>query len=177
MEVPIVMALHTRSLLRTRPISPAPKFCPANVVMAMPYAPEIIQKKPSILPKAVHAAAVSVPNELMPVWMMMLEMAYMFDCSPAGMPTASTARSACAEKRISDRITRYTRVVRIRAIIVSTRAEQLTHDGAQRRAQHAHVHTHHEHEVQHDVQRAGRGQKVQRALCVATARSTPAPTL
>ena len=53
----------------------------------------IIQKKPSTLPCAVQAAMISVPNELMQVWMMILEMEYMLDCSPAGTPTRSTPAS------------------------------------------------------------------------------------
>lgn len=65
--LPKPSARHTRTLLRMRSYFCAPKFCPAKVVMEIPYAPNIIQKKPSTLPCAVQAATVAVPKPLMAV--------------------------------------------------------------------------------------------------------------
>ena len=47
---PAAMARQTRVPRRTRSYCCAPKFCPANVVMAMPSELMVIQKIKSILP-------------------------------------------------------------------------------------------------------------------------------
>ena len=64
-----------RTLLRMRSFLPAPKFCPAKVVIATPSAFMTIQKIPSILAYAAHAATVSVPNELIADWINILDSA------------------------------------------------------------------------------------------------------
>ena len=48
--MPAAIAMQTRTPLRTRSYCRAPKFCPANVVMAMPSELIVIQNTKSILP-------------------------------------------------------------------------------------------------------------------------------
>ncbi len=95
------MPMQMRTLFLIRSYLPAPKFCPANVVMATPYAPIIIQKMPSILPYAVQAAIVSVPKALTLDWIIRLETEYMVDCTPAGRPSRIISCRKDGVKRIS----------------------------------------------------------------------------
>ena len=52
-------------------------------------------------PKAVQAATVTVPKELMQDWRTMLETVYMLDWTPAGRPMRTMAASLSLWKRIS----------------------------------------------------------------------------
>lgn len=65
MIVPRHMPSPTRVQRFMRSYWRAPKFCPANVVTAMPNAFITIQIKPSILPMAAQAAIAVVPKLLM----------------------------------------------------------------------------------------------------------------
>ena len=68
---------------------PAPRFWPTKLVMAAPRALLTAQKMPSVLPVMTQEATTTVPRELTPTWMIMLENAYMDDCNPAGIPSRS----------------------------------------------------------------------------------------
>ena len=88
--LPIAIAMHTRTLRRTRPGLCAPQFWPANVVIDTPNALSAIHTILSTLPKAVQAAMVSVPSAFMLACIIRLDTAKTVDCSPAGKPMRST---------------------------------------------------------------------------------------
>ena len=69
-----LIRVQTRTQRRMRPYFCAPKFWPEKVVVAVPNAPIIIQKMPSILPLAVQAAMTFVPKPLMVDCTIILEM-------------------------------------------------------------------------------------------------------
>ena len=73
----------------TRSCRPAPRFWPMKLVMAAPRALLTAQKMPSVLPLMAQEATTMVPRELTPTWMIILDTAYMEDCSPEGMPRRS----------------------------------------------------------------------------------------
>ena len=84
--VPTAIARQTRVPFFTRSYLAAPKFCPTNVVTAIPKELLIIQNRQSIFPYAVHAAIVSTPNRFNADWIIILERLYIDDWIPVGRP-------------------------------------------------------------------------------------------
>ena len=94
------MTMQTLTLFRIRWYLPAPKFCPTKVVMEIANALITIQKRASIFPRVPHAATVSVPRLFTNTCITILEILYITDSRPAGIPILRTENSILLSKRI-----------------------------------------------------------------------------
>ena len=77
---------------------PAPMFWPQNVVMAMPRLSSATMNSILMRIPAAKPATNTVPRALFELWIMMLPMAVMENCSPIGTPTPSS----CAADSLSN---------------------------------------------------------------------------